>query len=77
MIIYVEDLAKYLADSKHSEIIAISNGYINSCDFHKAHTERHKKRKREKNNFFKVEFNFPHKSRLSMMVESLTWWFAN
>lgn len=63
MIIYVEDLAKYLADSKHSEIIAISNGYINSYEFHKPHTQRHTKRKKKKNNFFTVEFNFPRKSR--------------
>lgn len=46
MIIYVEDLPKYLADSKHSEIIAISNGYINSYEFHKSHTQRHKNRKK-------------------------------
>lgn len=46
MIIYVEDLAKYLSDSKHSEIIAISNGYINSYEFHKPHTQRHTKRKK-------------------------------
>lgn len=44
MILYVGDLVKYLADSRHSEIIAISNGHINSCGFHKPFTQRCKKK---------------------------------
>lgn len=58
MITYVEDLAKYLSDREHSEIIAISNGCINSYGFHKPHTQRYKKRKI--NNSCPVELNILH-----------------
>lgn len=55
MIIYVEDLAKYLADSKHSKIIAIGKGYINSYGFRKPHTQRYK----NGINSYTIEFNIP------------------